>query len=159
LKADYNQRASLAASLHIERDNLRAQLSRVEGERAGFRAQLEAERECLSNATMIRRTLGANDQEYTYEAAARVVSERDAAIHGAQEREKEIKALKSESRLVLPASFLATNPLPWQSRDCGVIRSATNGIVGQINGRDVCDRVDTDVARLIVDAANRGASR
>jgi hypothetical protein len=159
LRAVVASESKVTLNLNAEVTSLRAQLETERGKVADLRNTIDTEKHFAISIvyTETRAALHARREETLAEAAARVASERDAAIHEAQEREKEIKALKSESRLVLPASFLATNPLPWQSRDCGVIRSATNGIVGQINGRDVCDRVDTDVASLIVDAANRGA--
>lgn len=69
---------------------------------ATLRAQLETERATVAvlrsgDWDAVRRTLGATSQEYTNDAARRVVDERTAAIHEAQDREKELEAVRAAS--------------------------------------------------------------
>jgi hypothetical protein len=120
--------------LKREVDTLRAQLATAEaghGFAARDRATLDAIREALPIGLAYSR-----DQE------------RNAILLS-------INALKSESRLVLPAGVLGQHPTPWHVDDRSSVRDAYGVTVVAPRALYGATEAEKMIARLICDAANR----
>jgi hypothetical protein len=141
----------------VEVKTLRAQLSRAEGELSVANEKVAELEETLGSKWQrgafekYQHALGAIGRALNVDWGTTPLSKSEPLLLAA------IATLKSESRLVLPAEVLARHPLPWMVVGVANVADARSAPIAEVETGTWAN--DTAIARLIVEAANRGASR